>query len=72
MIEGYNIINESFYKCFYGLERETLRIDRHRRLASTPHQFNGNDNITKDYCENQLEIVTPVCEILLNRRYQQA
>ena len=62
MIEGYNMINESFYKGFYGLERETLRIDCHRRLASTPHPFNGNDNITKDYCENQLEIVTPVCD----------
>ena len=58
--QGY-MINELFFKGCYGLERETFRIDRHGRLASTPHPFNGNDNITKDFCENQLEIVTPVC-----------
>ncbi|MCR5302578.1 MAG: glutathione synthase [Lachnospiraceae bacterium] len=47
-------------KSYYGLERETLRIDCNGRLASTPHPFDGNDSITKDFCENHLEIVTPV------------
>ena len=58
------MINESFYKGFYGLERETLRIDCYRRLASTPHPFNDNDNITKDYCENQLEIAVRFSQII--------
>ena len=50
------MINESFYKGFYGLERETLRIDHHGRLALTPHPFSRNESITRDYCENQIEI----------------
>ena len=56
------MINESFYKGFYGLERETLRIKNHGRLALTPHPFSRNESITRDYCENQIEIITPVCE----------
>ena len=56
------MIDKSLYKGCYGLERETLRIDCHGRLAATPHPFNGNENITKEFCEYQLEIVTPVCD----------
>lgn len=44
----------------FGLERETLRIDKNGRLAQTLHPFN-DENLSRDFCENQLEIITPVC-----------
>lgn len=45
----------------FGIERETLRTDSHGRLAQTPHPFGNDEHITRDFCENQLELVTPVC-----------
>ena len=48
------------YDGYFGLERETLRVDKNKRLAHTPHPFPDNENITKDFCENQIELVTPV------------
>ena len=44
----------------FGLERETLRIDKKGCLAQTPHPFD-DENLSRDFCENQLEIITPVC-----------
>ena len=51
-----------FYKGKFGLERETLRVDSHGRLAQTAHPFGNDEHITRDFCENQIELVTPVCE----------
>lgn len=45
----------------FGIERETLRTDSHGRLAQTPHPFGNDEHITRDFCENQIELVTPVC-----------
>lgn len=45
----------------FGLERETLRVDENGRLAQTPHPFD-DEHLSRDFCENQLEIITPVCE----------
>lgn len=45
----------------FGIERETLRTDSHSRLAQTPHPFGNDKHITRDFCENQIELVTPVC-----------
>ena len=45
----------------FGLERETLRVDEHGRLAQTPHPFGDDEHITRDFCENQIELITPVC-----------
>ena len=45
----------------FGIERETLRTDSHGRLAQTPHPFGNDKHITRDFCENQLELVTPGC-----------
>ena len=47
-----------------GIERETLRVDRHGRLARTPHpQALGSalahPQITTDYAEALLEFITP-------------
>ncbi len=46
----------------FGLERETLRIDKNGCLAKTPHPFGLDEHITRDFCENQIELVTPVCK----------
>lgn len=53
--------SELFYKGNFGLERETLRVGKNGRLAQTPHPFEENGEITRDFCENQIELVTPVC-----------
>ena len=55
--------NELFYKGSFGIERETLRVDRNDRFAQTPHPFTEgvNKGITRDFCENQIELITPVC-----------
>ncbi len=51
--------NELFYKGSFGIERETLRVDKNGRLVQTPHPFTDSA-ITRDFCENQIELVTPV------------
>ena len=48
----------------FGLERETLRIDKNGRLAQTLHPFD-DENLSRDFCENQLEIITPVCNSIV-------
>lgn len=50
-----------FYSGKFGIERETLRVDIQNRLAQTPHPFGNDEHITRDFCENQIELVTPVC-----------
>ena len=45
----------------FGIERETLRVNRLGSLAQTPHPFGDDPHITRDFCENQIELVTPVC-----------
>jgi glutamate--cysteine ligase len=45
----------------FGLERETLRVNEKGRLAKTEHPFK-DEQLARDFCENQLEIVTPVCK----------
>lgn len=54
--------NELFFMGSFGLERETLRVDSRGALAQTPHPFEESPNITRDFCENQVELVTPVCK----------
>ncbi len=53
-------MSEYYYSGKFGIERETLRVDRHGRLARTPHPFGNDEHITRDFCENQVELVTPV------------
>ena len=45
-----------------GLERESLRITPEGRMAKTPDPFIDEKYIVKDFCENQTEINTPVCD----------
>lgn len=45
----------------FGLEKEMLRITTDGRLAHTPHPFDQAEPcITRDFCENQTEINTPI------------
>ena len=52
--------NSHIFDGQFGLERETLRVDQNGRMAQTPHPFQ-DDHLARDFCENQLEIITPVC-----------
>ena len=53
-------MNNIYYSGKFGIERETLRVDSQGRLAQTPHPFGNDEHITRDFCENQIELVTPV------------
>ena len=55
------ITSKYYYGGKFGIEREALRVDSQGRLAQTPHPFGNDEHITRDFCENQTELVTPVC-----------
>lgn len=45
----------------FGLERETLRVTEDGRLSHIDHPFDPDDNnIVRDFCENQVEINTGI------------
>ncbi len=44
----------------FGLEKESLRITENGYISKTPHPFCDNNNVSRDFCENQIEIVTDV------------
>lgn len=60
-----NTFSNYFFEGGFGLERETLRIDKNGRLAQTPHPFD-NPHLQRDFCENQLEIITDVNDSVKN------
>ena len=55
-----NLIKEHIEKGEFGLEKESLRIDENGFLSHTRHPFEENGNITRDFCENQTELITDV------------
>lgn len=56
-----NLNSDYIFEGNFGLERETLRVNREGRLSRTPHPFTDNKYLDRDFCENQLELITPVC-----------
>ena len=60
----FNINNDAIKKHLkqaeFGIERESLRISGDGRLAQTPHPFECNKNIDRDFCENQTELISDV------------
>lgn len=55
-----HIIKENMDKGEFGLEKESLRVDVDGFLSHTRHPFEEQPNITRDFCENQLELITDV------------
>lgn len=53
-------IRELLLKGNFGLEKESLRVLGNGRFSHTPHPFPDDENIVKDFCENQTEINTGV------------
>lgn len=45
----------------FGLEMEIMRVTRGGGFTKTPHPFACDKNIERDFCENQLELITPPC-----------
>ncbi|MGN0438835.1 MAG: hypothetical protein ACI4F4_09955 [Lachnospiraceae bacterium] len=56
-----NLENDMRLRGQFGIERETLRVTSDGRLAKSLHPFT-EAALSKDFCENQLEIITPVCD----------
>lgn len=54
--------NEFIFDGNYGLERETMRVTADGALSQSLHPFPDNKNLERDFCENQLELITPVCQ----------
>lgn len=55
------ITNKDIFKGNFGLERETLRVDKNRKIALTPHPFKYK-YLERDFSESQLEIISPPCK----------
>lgn len=60
MIFNEALINKYMFEGHFGLEKESLRIDENGYLSHSPHPFVGFSNIDRDFCENQIEIITDV------------
>ena len=54
------IIREDIRQAEFGIERESLRINSDGKLAQTLHPFEEHKNIDRDFCENQVEIISDV------------
>ena len=54
------IIREDIRQAEFGIERESLRVYADGTLAQTPHPFEEHKNIDRDFCENQVEIISDV------------
>lgn len=61
-------IKENINKGEFGLEKEALRIDENGFLSHTKHPFAAHPNITRDFCENQVELVTDVFDSAADAR----
>lgn len=46
----------------FGLEKENLRVNTEGFLADTRHPFPDDPYIERDFCENQIELITRVCD----------
>ena len=53
-------VREHILEGNFGLEKESLRIRKDGMLSHSPHPFEDDEHIVKDFCENQTEINTSV------------
>lgn len=54
------LVKEYIFDGNFGLEKESLRVNEYGNLSHTPHPFLDMPNIDRDFCENQIEIITDV------------
>lgn len=54
------VVREHFFEGGFGLEKESLRVDYGGNLSHTPHPFGDDPHYDRDFCENQVELVTDV------------
>lgn len=54
------LIKQNMDKGEFGFEKEGLRIDGEGHLSHTKHPFGEQPGITRDFCENQVELITDV------------
>ena len=55
-------INEFMFDGYFGIEKESLRVDENGNLSHVNHPFMDIQNIDRDFGENQIEIITDVCD----------
>lgn len=55
-------IIEHMLEGHFGLEKESLRVTRDGHPAHTRHPFPDNPNMDRDFCENQMELITDVAD----------
>ncbi len=55
-----NLKNKYLLDGQFGIEKESLRVDENGYLAHTSHPFSDIEQIDRDFCENQIEIITGV------------
>lgn len=53
-----DIVRKYIFSGGFGLEKESLRVDEHGYLSHIQHPFLGNPYIDRDFCENQIELIT--------------
>lgn len=53
-------IRDNMFKGTFGIEKESLRVTKDGFLSHTLHPFINDPHIDRDFCENQIEIVTDV------------
>ncbi|MCD7894229.1 MAG: hypothetical protein LUG60_11125 [Erysipelotrichaceae bacterium] len=56
------IIKEHLLTGGFGLEKESLRVNLEGYLSHVEHPFLGNPYIDRDFCENQVEMITDACD----------
>ena len=54
------MVQNNMYSATFGIEKESLRVTENGCLSHTKHPFHGKSNIDRDFCENQVEIITDV------------
>jgi glutamate--cysteine ligase len=55
-------IKDIVLKGNFGIEKESLRVTVNGNLSHTSHPFIGNPYIDRDFCENQVELITDPSE----------
>lgn len=55
-------IRSHMFEGGFGLEKESLRVSDTGRLSQTKHPFGDDPHMDRDFCENQTELITSVCQ----------